>query len=151
MAQTRIGHEKATAARIGISVHELRSFRQRGMKWCYLCREWKPVDRFSVDNARTDGRKSACRPCASLKSVASRFGVKPQEIQAMKAAKQVCEICGGSESLVIDHEHATGFIRGILCTGCNVAIGLFGEDVSLIKSAIQYLEHRNGQDKHRMV
>jgi hypothetical protein len=34
-----------------------------------------------------------------------------------------CGICGTDESLVIDHDHRTGFVRGLLCRGCNNAEG----------------------------
>ena len=41
----------------------------------------------------------------------------------------------------IDHNHKTGEVRGILCSNCNVAIGLLKEDTKLIKKALLYLEH----------
>ena len=34
-----------------------------------------------------------------------------------------CGICG-SETVVIDHDHATGEVRGGLCTRCNVNLGV---------------------------
>lgn len=54
-----------------------------------------------------------------------------------------CRICGRADSvsgrLHIDHDHQTGRIRGLLCGNCNVGIGVFGESVSLLKIAIEYL------------
>ena len=43
-------------------------------------------------------------------------------------------------SLVVDHDHETGKIRGLLCSNCNVAIGLLEEDISRMQSMIAYLE-----------
>jgi len=42
--------------------------------------------------------------------------------------------------LSIDHNHSTGRIRGLLCSKCNLAIGLLKEDVKTLKRAIRYLE-----------
>jgi hypothetical protein len=36
-----------------------------------------------------------------------------------------CNICGGLGELVRDHDHKTGFIRGILCQTCNIWLGFF--------------------------
>lgn len=62
-----------------------------------------------------------------------------------------CAICQAHQyekdrRLGVDHDHDTGEIRGILCTQCNSAIGLLGDDVDLLRRAIEYLifgpEHR---------
>lgn len=57
----------------------------------------------------------------------------------------VCAICGatGEKSrhgvLHGDHNHATGAPRGLLCSNCNTALGLFGEDPERINAALEYL------------
>lgn len=61
-----------------------------------------------------------------------------------------CAICGfeydGNKAMFpfIDHCHSTGKNRGLLCSKCNFAIGQFNDDVSLLRSAIKYLEKYNG-------
>ena len=54
-----------------------------------------------------------------------------------------CKICNlpprGKRPLFVDHDHATGEIRGLLCHHCNAAIGLMQEDPSRFLSAIEYL------------
>jgi len=56
-----------------------------------------------------------------------------------------CAICGTSETngrwnrFHIDHNHATGSVRGLLCHGCNVSIGHFKDDVTLLQNAINYI------------
>ncbi len=40
----------------------------------------------------------------------------------------------------VDHDHKTGQVRGILCAGCNTAIGLLGDDVSAVQRAVDYLK-----------
>jgi hypothetical protein len=41
---------------------------------------------------------------------------------------------------VIDHCHSNGHVRGILCNGCNIALGLFKDNKLTLIKAIQYLQ-----------
>lgn len=52
-----------------------------------------------------------------------------------KCAIPVCR----REAKVVDHDHVTGIVRGLLCQGCNVALG-FLEDVLWTTGAHEYLE-----------
>lgn len=79
----------------------------------------------------------------------SNYGLTPEQYDAMLDAQGgVCAICKRPERakrqgvvlrMPVDHCHETGRIRALLCHSCNRAIGLFGEDVGLMESAIQYL------------
>lgn len=57
-----------------------------------------------------------------------------------------CAICTASKSrsgkkLAVDHCHSTGKIRGLLCNECNTSLGLFKENLEILKKAINYLEN----------
>lgn len=60
----------------------------------------------------------------------------------------LCSICFQPErtkrnvSLAVDHNHQTGQIRGLLCSHCNRALGLFNDSLIVLKNAIQYLEKK---------
>ena len=43
-------------------------------------------------------------------------------------------------SLAVDHDHATGAIRSLLCLNCNRAIGALKDDFVLAARAAAYLE-----------
>ena len=68
------------------------------------------------------------------------------------AQKGACAICGGVEwgtanngspcAPLVDHDHATGRIRGLLCTHCNVALGAIRDDVGIARRLIEYLEEQ---------
>jgi len=55
-----------------------------------------------------------------------------------------CAICSISETELnkrfhIDHNHTNGEVRGLLCHYCNTGIGLFKENILVIKKAMEYL------------
>ncbi len=76
-------------------------------------------------------------------NAANRFGVPRAAIQAHVATSSVCEICGdppaAKKRLAIDHCHATGVLRGMLCHACNLGLGAFKDDVLRIHKAALYL------------
>jgi hypothetical protein len=43
-------------------------------------------------------------------------------------------------SACVDHCHKTGKIRGLLCNQCNLALGRFKDDSTLLQRAIDYLK-----------
>lgn len=57
-----------------------------------------------------------------------------------------CGICLASESgrpgwsMAVDHDHATGRIRGVLCYQCNTALGRLDDSPERLLAAAQYLE-----------
>lgn len=63
----------------------------------------------------------------------------------------VCAICqeppivGRGQRLHVDHNHSTGEIRGLLCHGCNVALGSFAENPFRLQAAIQYLNYHSSK------
>lgn len=84
-----------------------------------------------------------------------QYGLTIEDYNAMLDSQNgVCKICGmpetkmqrrGSdtkltpESLHVDHDHATGKIRGLLCYKCNTALGKFDDNPELFRRAIAYL------------
>jgi hypothetical protein len=72
------------------------------------------------------------------------YGVTKEQYEAMLAAQDgVCAICHqirGKRQLGVDHNHATGEVRGLLCGPCNMGLGAYHDDVELLRAAISYLE-----------
>lgn len=74
------------------------------------------------------------------------YGISIEEKNKIKIKQDFkCWICKDHEKnltrgLVIDHNHKTGKIRGLLCQLCNSALGKFKEDRAAILNAVKYLE-----------
>lgn len=80
--------------------------------------------------------------------LASRYGVTPESIEQMMVDQNGgCAICrrllAGKglepDSPQVDHDHATGQVRAILCRPCNTALGMFRDDPVLVERAAKYL------------
>ena len=74
-----------------------------------------------------------------------KYGITLDDYNAMLEAQGgVCAICGNTcttgKSLAVDHCHATGRVRGLLCGVCNRVLGYMKDDVALFRRAAEYLE-----------
>lgn len=45
-----------------------------------------------------------------------------------------------SQSLHVDHDHATGQPRALLCAGCNLGLGAFRDRPELLRAGAEYVE-----------
>lgn len=74
-----------------------------------------------------------------------RYGLAPEQHAALLAAQgglcAVCKGAGGQRGLAVDHDHATGRVRGLLCGACNSAIGLLKERPDNFERAVAYLKN----------
>ena len=74
-------------------------------------------------------------------------------ISYLRETYVVCEVCGepSNKTLHIDHDHATGAVRGVLCEGCNHALGNAKDNPALLRSLADYLEARATVDLRRVL
>lgn len=135
-------------------------------KECTRCKKTSDVKYVCEKCGNTDMRFSGnCRKChndrmrAYYRKDPSRFlkinrkalyNITDEEYQN-KLRNQIgtCAICnrppnGRWKSLHVDHDHTSGKFRGLLCSNCNIALGLVREDVSILRNMESYLEE-NGQ------
>jgi len=94
-------------------------------------------------SARTKGRSDLHR-ARHLRRV---YGLTPEQYDTMFAQQQgLCALCGKppiegdlQKSLVIDHDHETGAIRGLIHGRCNSLLGYAQDTSSLLLAAAAYL------------
>lgn len=73
----------------------------------------------------------------------------------LKRQDSKCAICrtergnGRGHRLHVDHDHKTGFIRGLLCNRCNSTLGYMDEDPGRLRRAAEYLEESLKRRKAR--
>jgi hypothetical protein len=82
----------------------------------------------------------------------SKYGLSPEEYDTkLVNQNHKCAICGLDEvenkkKLAVDHVHATGKVRDLLCINCNTGLGMFKENIENLASAIKYL-NKHREDK----
>ena len=84
-----------------------------------------------------------------------KYGISVQDYDDMLERQQgACAICEKSAEVVgklfVDHDHATGLVRGLLCHTCNVGIGALKDSPELMLAAASYIteaQTENGIDK----
>ena len=129
------------------------------MKRCPDCREWKPPDEFPRNRRMRDGRHAYCKPCHNARCretrerlyggsrhyhLKRRYGIGSAEVDALiERQGNVCPICGREGPEQVDHDHATGKVRGVLCFNCNGGLGQFRDDVDALSNAIGYLSRHD--------
>lgn len=71
------------------------------------------------------------------------FGISLEEYESyFEVANNKCQICDSEENLVLDHCHITLKIRGVLCSKCNVALGMLKDSIEILDKAKNYLREK---------
>ena len=125
-----------------------------GHKWCPDCGQVLPFSSFGRNAASQTGRTSYCKPCHNARGrrakelvggertyhLRRRYGITGEEADAMLAEQGgVCAICEVAPAVHVDHDHATGAVRALLCFNCNGGLGQFKDDPALLRAAAEYV------------
>ena len=139
------------------------------MKVCTKCGVEKPLTEYSHKRAknRKPSLQPRCKACASedtklwrnsqsidrLKDLYLQrtYGVTLQWYQdTLSLQHNTCSLCNtaftfhgelNADSPVVDHNHTTGKVRGILCNECNRGLGYFHDNPTTLRKAAVYLEN----------
>jgi len=138
---------------------------------CKSCNLYKPWCEYS--GGTRDARVTRCKDCIN-KQYKTAWGTDPEFKKRMQEnarrnhllctygltqedvndmlhkQKEMCAICKCSivERHCIDHCHATGKIRGLLCDDCNIGLGKFKDREEVLLEAARYL-HEAIQNSER--
>jgi hypothetical protein len=106
---------------------DLRAYRQTSSVWREAATRW-----YKANHRRRNLRY--------------KYDLTEAEFDAMLVAQGGgCAICRTSEPggpygrFNVDHDHETGRVRGLLCHGCNVALGILGDNAEAIRRVLAYL------------
>ena len=127
----------------------------KSSKVCPACSEVLPLTDFPIARKTPSGRASHCKECRRKKypynavakraiHIRHRYGLEIEDyVSIWEKQGGKCAICRMEISLGkaanLDHCHATGKVRGMLCFFCNSALGKFKDNVEILQSAIEYL------------
>jgi len=110
----------------------------------------KRVRCYECDRARSrkyyNANKHKIKVKARSRQLRYLYGMTLKEFDNLLAMQNSkCAICGKEHSkvgLVVDHNHITGEIRGLLCRHCNFVLGLVNDDKDILKNAMEYLTNK---------
>lgn len=139
------------------------------IKYCRKCKKYKPVSEFHKSKRTKDGLSRYCSECKyekhkkivnrtikinntkiKLKSIynaCTTYKITKEQFIELYKTYSVCPICGKNfcnndnslKDIVIDHDHKSGVIRGLLCNNCNTLLGMAKDNILTLYSAILYL------------
>jgi hypothetical protein len=138
------------------------------MRTCNVCNTEKPVEEFHTSWDRRYGVRRVARRCKKchsatvnawrkrnrgritespmaawrrqLRQRARKYGMEPYQLAVLEAASaDLCAICGQRAALEIDHDHADGHVRGLICRDCNRGLGCFFDNPARLIRAALYL------------
>lgn len=117
---------------------------------CINCHDSKDISEYY----KRDSEKKFRQPCKSCSKKKRKDRRRNQKLKSyrinqdefnnlLKFQDNRCAICGNEfmNQPCIDHDHITGQIRGLLCINCNVGLGSFKDDITILRLAIIYLEN----------
>lgn len=153
-----IGVEYVEDSFVGVLVEEAK---------CIKCNVVKPREDFGIDKRTNNIRGYTCKACRAKKEKERRLELGKDEMRirrtkshynvTRKEAERLCSVseceCCGTKFILsdkmfpsqphIDHCHETGKVRGVLCAGCNLALGHAREDINVLNNLIKYINKNN--------
>jgi hypothetical protein len=121
----------------------------RAEKRCTRCRQVKPIGDFYRSANQPDGKHHTCKMCRRQEKkdwhqrsyIQATHGLSPERYQEMVRQQEGrCRICKEDKPLVVDHDHGSGVVRGLLCQNCNRGLGMFRDSSDRLLQAVAYLK-----------
>lgn len=83
------------------------------------------------------------RCCKKVGITLETYYAQPKECSACHTKDPGSRKDKPLKSWPIDHDHVTGKLRGLLCSPCNLALGLLKDDPNRCRNLVKYLEGRS--------
>lgn len=141
---------------------------QISTKKCNVCEVVKPITEFYNSKTYKDGKGYRCKSCdneagikykklhkdrhrelSRTRNMRHKYNLETNEFNnLLEKQNHLCAICETQgfkmhpnqwHNLVVDHDHKTDLVRGLLCHNCNRALGLLKDNIPALTRAINYL------------
>ncbi len=137
-------------------------------KTCATCKNAKPVSQFYRIAKGMKGYRPHCKPCHAVKRrsaylkaggkdvpyaqlIRREYGITLDEYNTqLRTQAGRCAVCrrpetittkaGQPRRLAVDHDHATGALRGLLCHRCNILVWAFEENHAVLDLIKGYVD-----------
>ena len=116
------------------------------------CRAYRRANKAKIAEKRRLDRKQHPEKMKK-KRIEYTYGLSWDECPAILARQGgVCAMCKtkSKRPLCVDHCHKTGMVRGILCSPCNLTIGLCRDSTKITRAATAYLEAAQKRIRRKM-
>ena len=102
---------------------------------------------YKADQATANARQKDYREKNRSPYLRYQYGMTQNDYDLwFEKQNGVCRICGNAppdgRNLHVDHDHATGVVRGLLCQTCNSMLGMAQDNVDILAAGIAYLTER---------
>jgi hypothetical protein len=131
---------------------EFGRYKSDGRRYCPSCartqrRQWYNANKEKVAAIRKEKQNwndPTFRRYERRWRLKNRYGIDDLDYDALLILQNgLCAICKAEPQegrrLCVDHSHATGVVRGLLCDSCNNGLARFKDNEELLQSAIAYL------------
>jgi Recombination endonuclease VII. len=116
-------------------------------------RAWRAKNPEKSNACSKRWRKKNPVKCLALRRK-QKYGLSQEGFdRLLESQNNGCASCrktfvGGNAFLVphVDHDHKTGKVRGLLCRGCNIALGLLNESPENLRGLLEYLVRNLGEN-----
>lgn len=111
---------------------------------CRTCKINKPftAEHFYSDKRSKFNLQYQCIECKKEEGRERHFkkyNIDYNDLLDLKKLKN-CFICNKESNLVVDHNHETQQVRGMLCQSCNKGLGHFFDSIETLEAAAKYLK-----------
>ena len=94
-----------------------------------------------------DKNREHVKQCAKVNELKRFYGLTLEDVSTMISEQGgKCAACGefpdDTRPLMVDHDHRTGRVRGMLCNSCNLALGRARESINRLRGLILYMERQ---------
>jgi len=123
----RKANKKAIATRIKRRYRTDAKYRKNSQRYSkeYNQRKWRTSPKF--------------RRKRFFQHIKRKYGLTPEDYNNLiKKQKSRCALCGKIRKLILDHDHKTGRVRGMLCRKCNMWLSVF-DDKRKFKKILKYV------------
>ena len=132
---------------------------------CTKCHVEQPLDDYYLTGRSSDKNKTSrhyvCKTCTKARIKAKNdanpdlardrhlmrtYGISLAEYKDLLDKQDLhCACCGTDkpggrwDTFCVDHDHATGAVRALLCNDCNIVLGIINDSQDLLFRFISYL------------